>query len=70
MDIIIQRFPIIVEGVFEQLDDNSIKKCIEVSKLWQKCIENKKFSWIRIVNIPEILTNENTYCQIWTVEDI
>ena len=53
MDIIIQRFPIIVEGVFEQLDDNSIKKCIEVSKLWQKCIENKKFSWIRIVNIPE-----------------
>ena len=63
MDVIILRFLHIAERVFEQLDDKSIKNCREVGKIWQDCIDNKKLSWIPIVNIPRILKNEDTYLQ-------
>ena len=58
------RFPHIPELIFEQLDDESLTDCREVSKSWQKCIDNKKFSWVHIVNIPTTLKYGNTYLHV------
>ena len=61
MDFMILRFLHIAEGVFEQLDNKSVKNCGEVAKVWQKCIDKKKLSWIQIVSMPRILKKEDTY---------
>ena len=49
------------EQIFGQLDNKSLSNCREVSSSWHDCIDNKKLSWIRIVNIPGILQNCETY---------
>ena len=61
MEVFITRISHIAENIFEQLDNNSLKNCREVTKLWQKYIDSKDLSWIRIINIPKILINKDTY---------
>ena len=47
------RFSHVTEEIFAQLDNKSLKNCREVSRSWQKCIDHKKISWKRIVEIPK-----------------
>ena len=43
------RYPYITEQIFGYLDIRSLAKCREVCKSWCSIIDNKKFTWIRMV---------------------
>ena len=58
------RFPHITEKVIEKLDDTTLKNCRQVAKSWQNYIDDTNVPWIRIVNIPSIPQNGETYFQI------
>merc|ERR1712062_347882 len=45
-------------------DRKDLKNCREVSKSWQKSIDNKNFAWLQIVNIPSFLEKGNTYLHV------
>ena len=64
MEDFFERFPHIIEKIFETLDDKSLTTCREVSKTWQKFIDERNLSWIRIIKIPTILKRGNTYLHI------
>ena len=57
-------FSHITEEIFNQLDNKSLTISREVSKSWRKIIDNKNFSWNRIVKIPTILQNGDAYLHI------
>ena len=57
-------YPHITEKIFEQMDTKSLTNGREVSKSWQEYIDNKNMSWIRILNIPKILQNGDTYLHL------
>ena len=59
-----QRMPHIFDLILKQLDNKSLKNCKEVSKPWNVNFDKKKLCWIRIVSIPKILQNGNTYLHI------
>lgn len=56
MEYLIEGFPHIAEQIFEQLDNKSLTKCREVNKVWKSFIDERNYSWIRIVKIPTVLT--------------
>ena len=58
------RFPHIAEQVFEQMDNKSLVNCREVSKTWMKFIDERNFSWIRIINFPKVLKAGDTYLHL------
>ena len=58
---IMLRFPHMIEQLFQKLDNEGLAKSREVSRTWQKLIDRKMCLWLRIVNIPTILSNGNTY---------
>ena len=64
METLILGFPQILEEIFEKLDNESLTKCREVQKSWKKLIDDRRYPWIRIVNIPKILSGGNTYLHI------
>ena len=45
----ILRFPKLAQAVFKDLDDKSLKNCLNVSKIWSKFIPNEKFPWERCI---------------------
>ena len=55
------RFAHVTEQIFEQLDQNSLSNCKEVSKSWKEIIDHKNLPWIQIVNVPKIVQNGETY---------
>ena len=55
------RFSHIIEKIFKTLDNKSLSNCREVAKSWQNLIDDRKLSWIQIVNIPTMLRKEDTY---------
>ena len=59
-----ERMPHIIDQILEQLDNKSLIYCKEVAKSWKEYIDVKNVSWIKIVKIPEILQNGNTYLHI------
>ena len=61
MEELIARFSHIAKQIFEQLDNKSLTNSREVSKSWQKFIDDKNLSWARIVNIPTTLLRGNRY---------
>ena len=61
MEQLILRFPHVAEQIFQQLDNEDLAKCRKVKKLWQKFIDERNYPWLRIVNIPTILRDGNTY---------
>ena len=61
---LILRFPHVAEQIFKQLDNEDLAKCREVEKLWQKFIDERNYPWLRIVNIPTILRDGNTYMHL------
>ena len=52
------------EKIFQQLDNKSLAKSREVESLWLKFIDQRNYPWLRIVNIPTILQNRNTYMHL------
>ena len=58
---IILRFPHMIEQLLQKLDNKGLARSREVSRTWQKLIDRKMCLWLRIVNIPTILSNGNTY---------
>ena len=64
MEDFIFRFPHIAEKIFEQLDNKSLTNCREVTKSWQNFIDEINIIWIRIVNIPTILSDGDTYLHL------
>ena len=64
MEIFCSRILHIAENIFEQLDEKSLSNCREVAKSWQNCIDRRNLVWIRIVNVPKILKNGDTYLHI------
>ena len=64
METFIERFPHIAEKVFEQLDDKTLTKCKEVSQIWKQFIDDRNLPWVRIVQIPTVLTFGKTYLHL------
>ena len=60
MDNVIEVFPHIAAQIFQQLDDISLTNCREVVNTWKQFIDNRNLSWMRIIEIPTILSNKNT----------
>ena len=61
---LILRFPHLAEQIFQQLDNESLAKSRQVEKLWQKFIDERNYPWLRIVNIPTILQDGDTYMHL------
>ena len=65
MEDLIIRFPFVAQEIFEKLDNKSLTKCREVSKLWKDFIDERNYPWIRIVKIPTIQTGSgNTFLHL------
>ena len=58
MDELFARFPHIAMQIFEQLDNKSLTNCREVANSWQKFIDERNMSWIRIVDLPRTLLSD------------
>ena len=58
------RFPHLQEQIFQKLDNESLFKCREVARAWQKVINGRNYPWLRIVNIPTILKKRRTYLHL------
>jgi len=64
MEDLILIFPHIAQKIFEHLDNESLALCREVAISWQDFIDDKNLSWIRIVNIPTVLQDDDTYLHV------
>ena len=58
------RFPHLMEQILQKLDNKSLVKSREVTRIWKKLIDQKKYPWIRIVKFPTILQGGNTYLHL------
>ena len=64
MEVLIQRFPHLAEQIFQKLENDSLAKSREVRISWQNLIDERNYTWLRIVNIPTILKGKNTYLHL------
>ena len=64
MDVLIMKFPHLLEQIFQKLNDESLIKSREVEQSWQYFIDEKNYPWLRIVNIPTILKRQETYLHL------
>ena len=49
METICKRFPHLAERIFDQVDDQSLNNCKEISGEVLEYLENGRFFWIRII---------------------
>ena len=49
METICKRFPHLAERIFDQVDDQSLDNCKEISVEVQEYLDNERFFWIRII---------------------
>ena len=49
METICKRFPHLAERIFDQIDDQSLNNCKEISEEVLEYLENERFFWIRII---------------------
>ena len=49
METICKRFPHLAQLIFDQLDDQSLNNCKEISEEILEYLENERFFWIRII---------------------
>ena len=61
---LILRFPHLAEKIFQQLDNEGLARSRQVEKLWQKFIDERNYPWLRIVDIPTILQDGDTYLHL------
>ena len=64
MKIVMLRFPHLAEQIFQKLDNEGLAKSREVKQVWQTFIDQRDYSWLRIVNIPYVLPKGNTFCHL------
>ena len=53
METYYERYSHISLQIFEQLDDESLNNCREVSKSWKDYIDDNNMQWLCIINIPK-----------------
>ena len=41
------RFPKLSEGIFQQIDHQTLVRCKKVDRSWYNCIQNHRIQWIR-----------------------
>ena len=58
------RFPHLAEQTLQKLDNEGLAKSREVEQFWQTFIDKRDYPWLRIVNIPTLLANGNTYLHL------
>ena len=58
------RFAHLMEQILQKLDNKSLVKSREVSRIWQTFIDQINYPWVRIVKIPTILNRGNTYLHL------
>ena len=58
------RFTHLAEQILQKLDDEGLAKSREVEQFWQKFVDERDYSWLRIVNIPTILAHGDTYLHL------
>ena len=61
---VLLRFPHLLEQIFQKIDDESLVECREVARSWQNIIDERKYLWLRLVDIPAILERGNTYLHL------
>jgi len=64
MENLMERFPHIVEEILTKLDNSSLSNCRLVNKALLEFINQRNYVWIRIVNIPTVLKNGNSYLHV------
>ena len=61
------RFPHLAKQIFNRLNDSGLVKSREVARAWLDFIDEEKnrvYPWLRIVGIPAILLEGNTYLHL------
>ena len=61
MKVVILRFPHLAEQIIQKLNDEGLAKSREVERVLHNFIDEKGYSWLRIINIPTTLVRGNTY---------
>ena len=64
MNIVMLRFPHLAEQILQKLNNKGLAKSREVDCFWEKFIDERDYSWLRIVNIPTVLAKGNTYLHL------
>ena len=64
MEELMLKFPHLPEKLFKKLDSESLFKCREVARSWENIIGRRNYPWLRIVNIPTILKERNSYLHL------
>ena len=49
IDEIILRFPDVAQGIFKELNDETLTTCRNVSRLWCDYLDDQKFCWVRMI---------------------
>ena len=49
IDGIILRFPVVAQGIFKELNNETLTTCRNVSRLWCDYLDNQKFCWVRMI---------------------
>ena len=64
MDTLMLRFPHLFERTFRKLNSETLFKSREVARSWKRFINEKNYPWLRVVNIPTIWKDSNTYLHL------
>ena len=64
MNDLIPRFSHLMEQILQKLDNEGLAKSREVARSWQNVIDMKNYLWLRIVKIPTLLNEGNTYLHL------
>ena len=49
LDNFILRFPDVAQDIFKELDNETVTKCRNVSRLWCDYLDDQKFCWVRMI---------------------
>ena len=63
MNKILSRFPVVAHEIFKQIDDKSLAKCKEVSRIWCNFLNNDNLLWRRI--IQKNVQNQEEFKKYW-----
>ena len=64
LKVVMLKFPHLAEKILQKVDNKGLAKSREVDQFWQIFIDERDYPWLRIVNIPTVLPNENTYSHL------
>ena len=64
IQVLLPKFPHLPEKIFKKLNRESLFKCRQVARSWKNIVDGRNYQWLRIVNIPTILKERNTYIHL------